>query len=165
MIVVGIDPGATFGWAVIELPGDRALAGGQGSRKKRGDAMDRIARYAATIAAVEDQFVIDDRKMSFRERRGKQVSSIKLAHDAGEWGMWLAMHGCSMQYVQPRQWRRASRGSDWSQKAAKRTAVGLAGLFFDLEIPDSQHHFAEALLIARWAGVEAIHRARCAPKG
>ena len=89
MIVVGIDPGATFGWAVVELPGDRALAGGQGSRKKRGDAMDRIARYAATIAAVEDQFVIDDRRVGVKERRGKQAAAIKLAHDAGEWAMWL----------------------------------------------------------------------------
>lgn len=158
MNVCGIDPGDPFGWGIVEVPGDHVVAGGQAPRDKRDREMARMSKCGGTLSAVEDQFIIDDQRMPIAKRRALQASTLVLAHDAGEWHMWLSLQGWTPCYVPPSTWRapfmRGARG--WT----KQRAVEIARAVFGIEIADSQHHFAEALLIARWRGIEALHRAR-----
>ena len=158
MIAAGIDPGDPFGWGIVELPGNRVLAGGQARKAKRKRAMAEIGGYRRSVAAIEDQYIVDDRHVAIAKRRALQASAIVLAHDAGEWHMWLTLNGWTPRYVDVPTWRRAyTRGRyNWT----KAEAVAIARLLFGIEIADSQHHFAEALLIARWAGIEAMQRER-----
>lgn len=165
MIAAGIDPGNPFGWALVELPGNRIITAGQGGRAKREEAMDEIAcvyigDQVLAVAAVEDQFIIDDRRMQTAKRRGLQASTIKLAHDAGEWAMFLRWRARVVEYVHPSKWRAAYGKQDWSKESAKETSVTLAAQIFKRDLKPSEHHMAEALLIARWAGIEALQRER-----
>lgn len=158
MISAGIDPGSIFGWGIVEVPGDRVLAGGQAPKAKRGQAMEVLRTFGGTLAAIEDQYVIDNRRMPFPERRAKQADAITLAHDAGEWHMWLSLQGWTPCYVDVPTWRRAYTQGRYNWTKAE--AVDIARRLFFIDLKDSQEHFAEALLIARWRGIEALHRAR-----
>ncbi len=161
MIVAGLDPGNPFGWALIEVPGDRVIAAGQGDKSRREEAMHEITcvyigGQVLDVAAVEDQFIIDDRNMTTGKRRGLQASTIVLAHDAGEWAMFLRQCAKRVEYVHPSTWRAAYWGRSWS----KQKSVELAARIFKRDLKPSEHHMAEALLIARWAGIEALQRER-----
>jgi hypothetical protein len=189
--VLGVDPGAVSGWALVRI-GDgkpRVIVRGEtgrryqsGGKRLRDPSGGQVARWLISDAiavvpheylahevvwfACEGQF-IPDQGGKGQCRRAHAVDALTTAQHAGGWlytaqaaGLEVYQYGDS-NFIPPNVWRLGQWGKGiWRSEQAKKHAVKMAKLVFGVELLQRQHHTAEAMFIAAYAGTEILYRMR-----
>ncbi|KKN87390.1 hypothetical protein LCGC14_0258450 [marine sediment metagenome] len=117
---------------------------------------------------IEDQFIIDDRKVAKRERMAKQRDALGVATSKGRWLAIAETFGFQTHQVNPTVWREAQLGRGWGsvpRKQVKRHAVDLANNIWGLGLKNNQDHGAEARFITEYGWIEQSQIRRMARAG
>lgn len=179
--VLGVDPGAVAGWALVHLERGRVqlhLYGEVGRRDVpcTGDLMLEVIRQAVEAAggvpwlAVEGQF-IPGRGGAGQAERAQAVDALETARQAGGWRCIGEAEGLPLYSrggVQPATWRAGVYGRGGPRlhtREQKARAVEVALQVHGVKLPASRHHMAEAIHLATWCAEELQHRAALLERG
>jgi Holliday junction resolvasome RuvABC endonuclease subunit len=179
--VLGVDPGATTGWALVTCE----EAGGAVSLERWGKGINRDGDWVYQLVkgtvdrsiwvhdgadlwlAVEKQYIPGyerDKKVQI----AKSISALKVAVHRGRWLGAAEAHGLSVQEVHPKSWQAAELGAVKTKRAQiKALALQKASaLWPELQgLKKSEDHIAEAALIARYWAKKQQHAAMLAAGG
>lgn len=142
--VIGIDPGATSGLALVECGRKPVLITAKAIRAPRPSVdLGAVLSVCGTVRAV-----IEDQYIDVSKRGGSSV--ISLARWAGRWLEALDVHGIAPEFVRPSVWQAAMlRGmrAGRDRAAGKRAAVEVCNLRWGVVLSQDA---ADAALIAAW---------------
>lgn len=161
-VVVGIDPGATSGWAVVTVsPGPALVLFDSLAWPKPGERNDTPARTPSAIAesvsetltqtghtivavAIEDQYLSRN-----------PDSMKKLARNAGRWEESWRRLGFRVEWINTQKWQSAELGTARidSDEVKRRCARKVLGLWRK----EVGKHAADAALIARYLAVKIAY--------
>lgn len=166
--VLGVDPGATTGWALVtcseeggpvslERWGKRVNGQGGWIYQIVTDAVD-LSTWAFDGAelwlAVETQYIPGYERDKIVQV-SKSISALKVAAHRGRWLGAAEARGLSVEEIHPSTWRAAELGAVKIKRAQiKALSLQVAGAAWPelASLKKSEDHIAEAALIARyWA--------------
>lgn len=179
--VLGVDPGAISGWALLAGGLDHKLSLlGYGHTGQRPDHLTdgRQIRVVLTEAgkllkgswpptlAVEELFLPD--APHHGKQRAMAVSTLKTQLVAGRWVGIAEAYGCPIYEhtkgtagIPPAVWRGAEWGrSRWRTDQAKKYAVEAVKLIWGIDIPETHHHTAEAVFIGSYCATQIRNKKR-----
>lgn len=179
--VLGVDPGATTGWALVtckerggpvslETWGKRVAINGVWIHRIVRDAVEQATWQfdgAELWLAIEEQFVAAH-ETSRKVQTAKSISALKVAVHRGRWLGAAEAQGLSIQEIQPSTWRAAELGTARLKKdRIKALALKTVGhIWPELAVlKKSEDHVAEAALIARYWARKQQHAAMLAAGG
>lgn len=188
--VLGIDPGAISGWALVVKEGHcraRVLAHGRTGRRTKpgmiqsdGMAAYRVLREIGPVVgeqhwppwlAIEGQFIPREGGVHDKQR-SHAIDALETARHAGGWLYVAQRYGLPVYRhkgqptIPPGVWRRGIYGRAAPRRAeqAKRVAIEVAARVYETKILRTHHHTAEAILIAAYAADELYIRPQTAAK-
>jgi hypothetical protein len=173
--VLGVDPGAISGWALVNPDGFPQCFGQTGAKGRAMtglDVFDVLEECGPEVGfgdwppvlAVEGQFLKRAVNEGGRDRF-LGVSTLETSRYRGAWLGVCARYALPVfkhkgkQAIPSNVWRASQWGGTWSTEAAKVHAVNQAEQRFGVTLPITHHHTAEAIFIARHAQHELGSRA------
>ena len=145
--VIGIDPGATSGLALVECGRTPVLSWSKALRKPQ-PSMDLKSTDLWCCDSTNTRAIIEDQYVDVTKKGGSSV--ISLARWAGRWIEALETHGIEWEFVRPSVWQAAMlRGmrAGRDRAAGKRAAVEVCRLRWGVTLTQDA---ADAALIAAW---------------
>ena len=161
---LGVDPGATSGWALVSLgTSGRPRLDLHGAarhlpyRDVITDLIIRVGILEPVTCQIESQFVPGD-----AAHRAQAVDSLATAASRGAWEEACSAAGWRvLQPVSPNVWRKAVLGGweqKWTRAACKAAAIRQVALLDRVKVAD---HVAEAILMAGYAAELVRYQERC----
>lgn len=173
--VLGVDPGAVSGWALINpsgVPQCRGIVGAPGRKMTGAGVFDVLEECGPMVGrgdwppvlAVEGQFLKRHTGEKGKDRM-LGVSTLETARYRGAWIGVCERYGLPVfehkgkQWIPANVWRASQWGGTWSTERAKIHAVNQAEQRWGIRVPITHHHTAEAIFIALHAQHELVSRA------